>query len=573
MLVLGIHMEHDASATLVRDGEILVAISQERLTRVKKDHRFKPDHLINYVLDATGYSIYDIDYVAVSTFMQGFGIRMFAHETPVNCVHDPRTLEILDRGHFLTFPWINDTVSVMPEEKYYVPVDIEIWGIRKPGFMVSHHIAHGSAAFYTSKFENAAIFSLDASTVSTHTPEASSLFMYGSGNKVYKLYSPGCMVGYMFENRCMDVGMGSGTYKAGSLMGLAPYGEVLPQAVEFEDELTASFWERKIAPRSYEEHLKWQWNLLSGMPPHVRFPKDMADSKKSMDIAASTQYIYEKTVTKFLDRLYKETRHLNENNLCLTGGSFLNCASNGKYIKNTELWENVHLMPACGDDGTCIGAALYVTHCIFDLPRAKMKRTSFMYTGKEYDIPDFPEWRNSAPLDYTELARMIKDGKVIAWYNGKSEYGPRALGNRSFLADPRNPAMRDHINFNVKNREWFRPFAPMVLEEKASEWFELDHESPFMLEAVPVVEDKKELIPAVQHVDGTSRAQTVKQKDNPKIYKLLKAFEKETGVPILLNTSLNLAGEPLVETPQDAFNLFVRGNVDVLVIGEKMYVK
>lgn len=162
---------------------------------------------------------------------------------------------------------------------------------------------------------------------------------------------------------------------------------------------------------------------------------------------------------------------------------------------------------------------------------------------------------------------------MVAWYNGRSEFGPRALGNRSFLASPLLSHMRDHINFNVKGREWFRPFAPMVVAEKASEWFELDHESPFMLEAVKVLEEKADQIPAVVHVDGTSRVQTVSQKDNAKIYKLLKAFEKETGVPILLNTSLNLAGEPLVETPQDAFSLFTRGNVDILVIGEKMYLK
>jgi carbamoyltransferase len=573
MLVLGIHMEHDAAAALVKDGEILVAISQERLTKIKKDPAFHPDHLINYVLDATGYSIYDIDHVAISTFMPNKGVRMFAKNSNVNCLHNPKTLEILDRGHFLNFPWINDEYTEEREEKYYAVVDVEIWGVRIPGSMVSHHIAHGAASFYTSKFEEAAIFSLDASAVSTFTPEASSLFMYGKGNRIFKLYSPGCMMGFTYNVFPIFIGMGPGVYKAGSFMGLSSYGKVLPQAYKFEKEFTAPYWETTLAKRSYEEHVKWQWMMLSGKPPIDLFDAAQVDSQDAMDIAASIQYLYEKAVHGMLDRLYEETEHINSGNLCLSGGSFLNCASNGKYVQQTEKWNDVHIMPASGDDGTALGAALYMTHSVFGIPRILHDRTTYMYMGQDYIVPDFVEWRKSEKLDYVKLARYIKDGKVVAWYNGRSEFGPRALGNRSFLASPLLSHMRDHINFNVKGREWFRPFAPMVVAEKASEWFELDHESPFMLEAVKVLEEKADQIPAVVHVDGTSRVQTVSQKDNAKIYKLLKAFEKETGVPILLNTSLNLAGEPLVETPQDAFSLFTRGNVDILVIGEKMYLK
>jgi carbamoyltransferase len=268
-----------------------------------------------------------------------------------------------------------------------------------------------------------------------------------------------------------------------------------------------------------------------------------------MDLAATAQYVYEKSVTKVLDDLYDLTEQFNDRNLCLSGGSFLNCSFNGKYISENEKWNNVHLMPACGDDGISIGSALYAIHNILKVPRAKTQRKDIMYTGPSYEPVDF-EWhaKEEIDTDYKNLAEYIERGNVVAWYNGRSEFGPRALGNRSILFDPTVKDGKDIVNI-IKKREWFRPFAGSCLAEKAGEWFDLrtKNETPFMMYAVDVLENKRDLIPAITHVDGTCRVQTVTAEQNKHYYELISEFDKIKGVPILFNTSFNLAGDPLVE--------------------------
>jgi len=572
MLVLGLHMEHESSVALIRDGVIIGALSQERISRVKKDGFFS-DKTIDYFLESHRVRLHDIDFVAMGAFWRGSGVRVFVKNRQNAFNIDQRNGELYDMGWETMYPWLYDTLE-NPEQKYWIDVDVRIHGHNIPGAIINHHVAHAAAAYYTSDFDKAAICTIDASATGAPFPESSSLYMYGDGNFLYKLTTPGCMVATFYDYICEHIGLGSGLFKAGSMMGLAPYG--VPKDIsKYEDQLTCSFYDRKWHKRSDHEFLTWVWKILSGYSHEQKFKQDYSDSQEAMDLAATAQYVYEKSVTKVLDDLYDLTEQFNDRNLCLSGGSFLNCSFNGKYISENEKWNNVHLMPACGDDGISIGSALYAIHNILKVPRAKTQRKDIMYTGPSYEPVDF-EWhaKEEIDTDYKNLAEYIERGNVVAWYNGRSEFGPRALGNRSFLANPMITEMRDHINQNIKNREWFRPFAPMVLADKASEYFEIEDESPFMLRAVKAKEQSLDLIPSVIHVDGTSRVQTVTDEDNPEICKLLRAFQSKTGIPVILNTSLNAGGYPLVETPQHAFELFTMlEHVNVLAMNGTLYLK
>jgi carbamoyltransferase len=583
MVVIGIHIEHDASIAIIKDGRIIFNLALEKYTRIKKDYNFNSE-FVSFALKQAGLTIKDVNFVAINSFHGGHGVKAFTKNnnrvaSSLVARDYSRTLnfdnEIIGNSYHIMYPHLID-YRIEPEQLSKVDVNVEICNHQIPGCFVNHHLAHAANVFFLSPFKKAAIFSLDASSSSGILPEQSSLFAYGVNNTIEKLYSPGCMVGTMYDRRCKDLGIGSGFFKAGSLMGLAAYGKVLPIVLEFEEEFTASFWERKRAQRSDAEHLDWQWLILSGQKQS--FDKNSASTVRAMNIAASTQYIYEKTVEKFTTQLYEDTKHLDLDGVCFTGGSFLNCAFNGK-LRAKKQFKDYFWFPSCGDDGAALGAALYAYHNVLQNPRIYRARKDIMYLGpdwkeneKEYTY-NFSTSVEIKDLDYKLVADYIDQGKIIAWFNGRSEVGPRALGNRSFLASPKFSWMRDYINKKVKNREWYRPFAPAVLNDFKKDWFEIDYESPFMLEAVQVRDDKKHLIPAVIHVDNTARVQTLKEEDNPKLFKLLHAHQELTGIPVLLNTSLNLGGEPLIETPEDAFNLFERSNVDILVLGKKIYIK
>jgi carbamoyltransferase len=236
-------------------------------------------------------------------------------------------------------------------------------------------------------------------------------------------------------------------------------------------------------------------------------------------------------------------------------------------LKQQTAFKNIHLFPACGDDGTAVGAALYLAHHFLGVPRNSYAARDFMYLGRPYAVTH----AGGKPYEPREVAKAISEGAIVAFFAGGSEFGPRALGHRSILADPRNPEMKDILNRRVKHREWFRPFAPVVLSERAAEWFEIDFESKLMLFIAPIKFPEK--LPAVAHVDGSARLQTLAQEDNPKLYELIQEFDRLTGVPVLLNTSLNDNGEPLVETPQDALNFFEKQDVDLLVLEDCVYTK
>jgi carbamoyltransferase len=286
-----------------------------------------------------------------------------------------------------------------------------------------------------------------------------------------------------------------------------------------------------------------------GTPFDFDFESYSDDIKHKMNVAATIQDLFEKDVLHHINQIDNKT-----DNLCLSGGSFLNCNANSKIVKNSK-FKNFHHFPACGDDGTSVGSALYVSHHILNLPRHNYESQDLCYTGKDYE---------SQTPDYEFIAKQLASGKIIGWFQGRSEFGPRALGNRSILADPRNFHNRELINHVVKNREWFRPFAPVVLEESYQDWFDFPIPSPYMLYTAQVKQPEK--IPAVTHIDGSSRFQTINEKTNPHYYNLIKAFKDLTGVPVLLNTSLNGNGQPILETEDEAEEFFKNSNLDLMII-------
>jgi carbamoyltransferase len=298
---------------------------------------------------------------------------------------------------------------------------------------------------------------------------------------------------------------------------------------------------------------------------YIITPSEISDTPEVFNLASSVQYVFEQSVIKYVNKLYEDHKHLGVENLCLVGGSFLNCTANYKVLKNMK-FKNLFIYPACGDDGTSVGAALWASYNFYDEPRQNFRKIDLAYTGNFYDDLD-----TGLPYDENVIATMLSESKIVAWFDGNSEFGPRALGHRSFLANPTDPKMKDILNERVKHREWFRPFAPIVLKEKSFEWFDLEVESPYMLFTCPVKQPWR--IPSVTHIDGTARVQTLDKDTNPKLYSLIQNFESITGVPIILNTSLNVNGQPIVETPSDALMLYENSDIDAIVINNKMFIK
>jgi len=373
-------------------------------------------------------------------------------------------------------------------------------------YIISHHLAHCASAYYTSSFNEAHCFSMDCSMGKL---EANSLVAYGKGNKLFAKYCPGEMVGVLYGEVTEKLGLGPALHKAGTTMGLSSYGT--PFDFDYQ---------------SYTD-----------------------DIKHKMNVAASVQNLFENKVLSVLNDIDQ-----NSDNLCLSGGSFLNCNANSEVVRKSK-FKQFHHFPACGDDGTAVGSALYVAHHILGDARYDYESQDICYTGRDYP---------SQTPDYNYIARQIADGKIIGWFQGKSEFGPRALGNRSILADPRNFHNRDIINHVVKNREWFRPFAPVVLEECYQDWFDFPIPSPYMLYTAQVKQPEK--VPSITHIDGSARFQTVTEKSNKHYYNIIKAFGELTGVPVLLNTSLNGNGQPILETEEDAREFYKNSKLNMMII-------
>jgi carbamoyltransferase len=553
--VLGIScFYHDAAAALLRDGEIVAACQEERLSRKKHDPDF-PAHAVRYVLRQAGIAPEQLDAV-------GF------YDKPL--LKFERMLSTYVATFPRSFESFRTAMPVWMKEKLWVPSLIrrELKPYKGPIYFAEHHTSHAASAFLVSPFEEAAILTVDGVG-----EWATASFGVGRGTDItlFKEIRFPHSLGLLYSAFTYYLGfkVNSAEYK---VMGLAPYGKpvhferIMKEMVHLNED--GSF-KLNMKYFAYDYGLKMTngaFDDFFGGPP--RKPETWM-AEREFDIAASVQRVCEEVVLTMVRHIHKQT---GLTNLCMAGGVALNCVANGRVIRETPM-KNLFVQPAAGDAGGAVGVAHYIYNTLEKQPRGKP--WAHAYLGPEYKDSEIREYLNGAGARYHELprqellttsARHLADGHVVGWFQGRMEFGPRALGGRSILADPRDPKMRDTLNMKIKFREGFRPFAPSVLAEKCSEWFDIECDSPYMLLVAPVREGKRS-IPSVTHVDFSARIQTITRETSPLYYDLVSEFEKLTGVPVIINTSFNVRGEPIVCTPHDAYLCFMRTNMDYLVLG------
>lgn len=613
MNILGIHSGHDASYALIKDGKLISSISVERFSRNKKDTFLSAESLDRFLkennigldhIDAITMGYWNKDtspWISIySPYDQNYPFSQMGTYNKESIIlnhlenYDNKVKETkygytlphyIDRIHP---PYSNSVLSAA----FSLSLNCVIDGYSRviPGFFVDHHTSHAASVFYTSPFKQAAIMTADASM---NDPENCSGYFVGDGNMITNFREPGLMIGTFYDAATELLGLGPGTTKAGVLMGLASYGKVSGKTKKNADEWIKPLWDRN-SPIQDNQYIDWLFSQITGRFPFFNglkeevvngdsdahffqrkwqtvFKKGDYNKQEVMDYAADVQYLCERAMVKYSQQLFEETKEFNGGNLCLSGGVALNCNANFKVKTETD-FKNIHFFPACGDDGISVGSALWVAHMVYKYPRVAYKSQDISYLGMDYKYqPEVPKELNVLDLDLKYVAQKVSEGEILCWYQGRSELGPRALGNRSFVTDPRKADMKDILNSKVKFREWFRPFAPVILSEHKEEWFDMDFESPYMLYTVPCKRPQE--IPSVAHIDNSSRVQTLTKDHNPQFYNLIEEFYKITGVPVVMNTSLNIKGEPIVETPEDAMKLFMDSSVNLLVINNKMYVK
>jgi carbamoyltransferase len=548
--VIGISAHfHDAACCVLRDGQLVAAAQEERFTRVKHDPSI-PRRAFRYCLSAAGITIADVDCVAY-------------YEDPV---------EKLDRQLWMGLPEVPPvgTAWLFRLDAARAEWEIrELLGCDGPIELARHHEAHAASAYYFSGFPDAAIFTVDAVGEWTTTAYGRAR---GADLELFEEVRFPDSLGLLYSAVTAYLGfdVNDAEYK---VMGLAPYGEPryadqVRQLLEVDEgggfRLDLRYFDFLRGERMYTEELC----ELFGRPP--REPESEL-TEFAQDIARSTQVVLEDVM---LQKAAWLRERVDSDNLCLAGGVALNCVAVERIVKS-GLFERVFVQPAASDAGGALGAAA-IAHVRLTGRRPSEEPMRHVFLGPGFDADEVALLLRTAPApveDYrgreNELLRTTAErlaaGEVVGWFQGRMEFGPRALGNRSILADPRDPRMRDRINALVKKREAFRPFAPAVLEERVGEHFELDRASPFMTETCQVTSELD--LPAITHVDGSARLQTVDD-TNPRFRRLLMEFDRLTGCPILLNTSFNLRGEPIVCTPVDALICFVRSDIDVLVLGD-----
>lgn len=588
MNILGISaFYHDSAAALVRDGEILAAAQEERFTRVKHDHSF-PKKAIQYCLSEAGITPGELD----SVVFYEKPLLKFERLLETYAAYAPRGL----RSFMKAMPlWLH--------EKLFIPREIDKGlgnDYEGPICFVRHHEAHAASAFFPSPFQEAAILTMDG--VGEWT---TSSWGFGEGNHIelkQEMRFPHS-IGLLYSAFTYYAGfrVNSGEYK---LMGLAPYGEpkyvdlILDNLVDLKADGSINL------DQSYFNYC--QGLTMTGPKFHSLFagaPRrpESKITQKDMDIAASIQQVTEECMLRMARHVHKET---GSKNLCLAGGVSLNCVGNGRILRDAR-FDNIWIQPAAGDAGGALGAALF---CWYQLKGSA--RTAVVGDAQKGSLlgPRFTNAEVGAYLDSVgakydvlkdesilveKLAGYLEEGKVVGHMRGRMEFGPRALGARSILGDPRNTKMQTQMNLKIKFRESFRPFAPSCLAERVSDFFEMDAESPYMLMVAPVKssrrtkldDDQKKLfgidllnvprsdVPAITHVDYSARVQTVDKERNSKFYALLKAFEAKTGYGILINTSFNIRGEPIVCSPEDAYRCFMFTDMDVLVMENHICLK
>jgi carbamoyltransferase len=591
--VLGISaFFHDSAAALVVDGDIVAAAQEERFTRKKHDSRF-PTEAINYCLSQSGITLEQIDHVVFydKPFLKFERlVETYLAFAPKGFTSFCKALPLwLKEKLFLKSMLIKELRKMSSSD----------FSVEKRILFSEHHLSHAASAFYPSPFEEAAVLTMDGvgewATTSLAIGRGSHLEVV---KEIHFPHSLGLL--YSAFTYYLGFKVNSGEYK---VMGLAPYGEprfadlILQHLIDVKGD--GSF-KMNMSYFNYCTGLTMtngRFHQLFGGPP--RKPEDRL-TQREMDLAASIQKVTEDIVLKLCRSIAKET---GLKNLCLAGGVALNCVANG-LVQRQKIFERIWIQPAAGDAGGALGAALAATHLFKGMSR-KLSKSDAMkggYLGPEFSQDEIVTRLLAVGAKFQVLtedemtsacARSLADEKALGWFQGRMEFGPRALGGRSILGDARSPRMQSVLNLKVKYRESFRPFAPSVLSEEVAQWFELDGESPYMLLVADVVQKRrKEMtlaeqalfgidklnvprsdVPAVTHVDYSARVQTVHAETNPKYHTLIAKFKELTGCPVIVNTSFNVRGEPIVGSPEDAFRCFMGTGLDVLAVGNCLLLK
>ncbi|HVV69408.1 MAG TPA: carbamoyltransferase C-terminal domain-containing protein [Gammaproteobacteria bacterium] len=569
MNILGIgDVTHDTSVCLMKDNQEIFAIEEERLTRIKHNMVLDPN---KYTIEEQGQHFNG----EIEKFT--LAVREEKYMRSINYCLDAANMDFSQIDNIVISSLYND----LP--------------FRHKACFINHHLAHAASAFYPSPFANAAILVLDG--YGTYTDGKSECMMFAQGNnnriqvfdtvvgysdfteaeKISRLKDTHIIfknsLGVFYQNITILIGLGH--FGEGKTMGLASYGEDRPELNIIREYIQlCSDGQISIDNRSI-------FNLCKNMIADAKVSCNSGQLfKLYADLAFKHQQLLEEMIIHSCKYLYRVT---GEKNICLAGGVALNGVANYKILSSTP-FEKIFVQPAAGDNGISIGCAMHGMYKLAGHPRSTEKRKLFSpYLGKVYKPQEIELAINSFSLNLDEqeleenacflAAKLISEGKIVAWFNGASEIGPRALGNRSILADPRRSEIRDVINYYVKRREGFRPFAPAVIAEYCQEYFELANNSPHMLLVAPVKKGKRFTIPAVTHVDGSARVQTVHRELNPIFFELIQHFYRLTGVPLLLNTSFNGKGEPIVETPEDAIRCFLENNIDYLFLNGRIFSK
>jgi carbamoyltransferase len=594
MYILGISaFYHDSAACLLKDGEIIAAAQEERFTRKKHDAGF-PTHAIRYCLKEAGIVANDIDnvvfyekpFVKFERLLETYlafapkGFTSFAKAMPV---------------------WIKDKLfqkSALIKELKSTLDDSVDW--RERLLFSEHHLSHAASAYYPSPFASAAVLTLDGVGEWTTTSLA---IGKGSDLQVVKEIHFPHSLGLLYSAFTYYTGfkVNSGEYK---VMGLAPYGEPRYADLIREKLITVADDGSFQLDMSYFDYATGltmtnkKFDALFGGPPRT---SETELTQREMDLAASVQKVTEDIVLELARGIAKET---GERNLCLAGGVALNCVANGILLRE-KIFDNIWIQPSAGDAGGALGAALSTWHLHHNKERVASTERDAMkgaYLGPEFTDTEIETQLTACGANFKklseaemieEVASVLADEKAVGWMQGRMEFGPRALGGRSIIADPRSPVMQKQLNLKVKYRESFRPFAPSVLREDVGEWFEHETDSPYMLLVANVQSDKRRAmteeeealfgidklnvprssVPAITHVDYSARIQTVHAETNPKYHAVISKFREKTGCPLVVNTSFNVRGEPIICTPTDAFKCFMGTEMDVLAVGNYVLYK
>ncbi len=557
---------HDSAAAILKDGHVIAAVEEERFSRQKFDDGF-PGMAIDWCLKEVGISQEQIDSVAF-------------YDKPI--LKFERLLDnyigVAPRGLYSFL----DVIPKWLHKRLWIKDDIKkhLKGFKGEIIFPDHHMSHAAHSFYTSQFEECAVLTIDG--VGEWTTTSFGTITNNSINLTHDIRWPHSLgLFYSAFTYFLGFKVNEGEYK---LMGLSSYGKpkyydlIMKELIDVKDDGSIHL-NMKYFAFTYDKVMtNEKFSELFGIQPRKRNEKT---EQIHFDIGASAQKVLEDIMLKMINYIHKKTQM---KNLCLGGGVALNGVANYRMLKDGP-FENIHIPPSPGDAGSAVGCAQYLYYIHNKKPRiieedpAKVIHEN-IYVGPHFTDEEIKHFLDSNKIKYEQFNRelllqqtatLITEGKIVGWYQGKMEWGPRALGNRSILADPRDGKMKDILNEKIKHRESFRPFAPSVLEEHAADYFELDIPSPYMLMVTKIKQPDK--IPAVTHVDGTGRLQTVSKQSNPLYYDLINEFYKETGIPVIINTSMNVMGEPIVNTPEQAYNMIKKTDMDCIVMGSYLVSK